>query len=67
MEVFQNEELFDTNLPETLGIAAIIPIIKNLSYPAEDKTDIFTATQNVAGDTLVLWGGISLGTADRSY
>jgi len=63
MEVFKNEELFDTNLPETLGIAAIIPIIKNLSYLAKDKTDIFKASQNVAGDTLVLWGGISLGTA----
>ena len=63
MEIFNNEELFSSSIPETFGIAAIIPTIKNLSYLAKDKTDPFKATQNIAGDTLVVWGGISLGTA----
>jgi len=63
MEVFQNEELFEIGLPETLGIAAIIPIIRNLNYIAKEKTDIATAAQNVATDATVIWGGISIGSA----
>ena len=63
MEVFQNEELFETGLPEALGIAAIIPTIKNLNYLAKEKTDVATAAQNVATDATVIWGGISLGAA----
>lgn len=63
MEVFNNDELFDSSIPEIFGIAAVIPIIKNLSYLVEDKTNSITAAQNIAGDTLVIWGGVSLGAA----
>ena len=34
MEVYENEELFGSGINETFGIAAIIPIIKNISYLA---------------------------------
>ncbi len=63
IEVFENEELFETGLPETLGIAAIIPTVKNLSYLAKEKTDVVTAVQNVASDTGVIWAGLTLGAS----
>jgi hypothetical protein len=63
MEIFNNDELFDTGVPEILGISAIIPIIKNFSYLVNEKTDIATASQNVATDTLVVGAGMSLGSA----
>ena len=63
MEVLENEELFDTGINETFGIAAAIPLIKNLSYLAEEKTDISTAAQNVVSDTFVVGAGMSIGSA----
>jgi|TARA_B110000027_G_C16085621_1_gene285796 hypothetical protein len=63
IEVFENEELFETGLSETLGIAAIIPTIKNISYLAKEKTDVVTAVRNVASDTGVIWAGLTLGAS----
>ena len=63
MEVYENEELFGSGINETFGIAAIIPIIKNISYLADEKTDIGTAAQNVVTDTVVVGTGMSVGSA----
>jgi len=63
MEVFQNEDFFGLNIDETFGIAAVIPVVKNLKYLADDKTDISTAVQNIVGDTIVAGVGISIGSA----
>ena len=63
MEVYENEEFFGTGLNETLGLAAIIPVIKNISYLAEDKTDLSTAAQNVVTDSIAVGTGISIGSA----
>ena len=63
MEVYENEEFFGTGLNETLGLAAIIPVIKNISYLADDKTDLSTAAQNVVTDSIAVGTGISIGSA----
>ena len=42
MEVFENEELFETGVPEVLGIAAIIPLVKNVSYINTNQTKFET-------------------------
>jgi len=63
MEVFQNEELFETGLPETFGIAAIIPAIKNFSYLVDEKLNLAQAAKNITGDTLAYGLGMSWGAA----
>lgn len=63
MEVYENEEFFGTGLNETFGLAAIIPVVKNISYLADDKTDLNTAAQNVVTDTIAVGTGISIGSA----
>ena len=63
MEVYENEEFFGTGINETLGLAAIIPVIKNISYLADDKTDLSTAAQNVVTDTIAVGTGMSIGSA----
>ena len=37
MEIHENDELFDTNVPEIFGIASIVSVVKNVSYYNKKK------------------------------
>ena len=63
MEVFENEELFETGVPEVLGIAAIIPLVKNVSYINKNQTKFETGARNVAIDTAGRGAGMLVGGA----
>ena len=63
MEVFENEELFETGVPEVLGIAAIIPLVKNVSYINTNQTKFETGARNVAIDTAGRGVGMLVGGA----
>jgi len=52
MEVYEDEELFETGLPEFLGIASIVSTVKNLHYLSEKKTNTETALENIVFDTV---------------
>ena len=39
MEIHENDELFDSSVPEFLGIASIVSVVKNISYYNQDKTN----------------------------
>jgi hypothetical protein len=66
MEVFENEELFDSNVPEIFGIASIISVFRNVTYFGENKTDLATGAQNVAIDVAgrgaAMWAGGAIGS-----
>jgi len=66
MEIHENDELFDTNVPEIFGIASIVSVVKNVSYYNKKKTDFKTAVSNVAGDSLMkggaMWAGATAGS-----
>ncbi len=51
MEVYEDEELFDTGFSEFFGIATIVSVFKNVGYMSDKKTDIYTGVQNVVIDT----------------
>jgi len=65
MEVIEDDEFFETGVPEFLSIASIPSVIRNISYINENKTDLETGVQNVAIDTagrgVGMWGGAKLG------
>jgi hypothetical protein len=65
MEVHQNEELFETGIPEFVGIASVVSVFRNISYLLDKKTDLSTGLQNVALDTAgkatIMWGGAKIG------
>ena len=63
MEVFEDAELFETGAPEILGIAALIPVVKNVLYISENKTDLETGVGNVAIDILGRGPGMFVGGA----
>ncbi len=66
MEIHENDELFESKIPEFLGIVSIVSVVKNISYYNEKKTDFRTAIHNVAGDTLLkggaMWAGATAGS-----
>ena len=51
MEIYEDEELFDTGFSEFFGIATIVSVFKNVGYMSDKKTDIYTGVQNVVIDT----------------
>ena len=67
MEVHQDEEFFNTGIPEFIGIASVVSTIKNIIYVSEKKTDTKTAIQNIAMDTAGqgtgMWMGATIGGA----
>ena len=66
MEIHENDELFESKVPEFLGIVSIVSVIKNISYYNQKKTDFRTAIHNVAGDTLLKGGAMWAGAAAGS-
>ena len=63
MEVFKDEELFETGVPEVLGIAALIPLVKNVSYMNKNETSFETGARNVAIDVVGRGSGMFIGGA----
>ena len=63
MEVFEDEELFETGVPEVLGIAALIPLVKNVSYMNKNETSFETGARNVAIDVVGRGSGMFIGGA----
>jgi len=63
MEVFEDEELFETGVPEVLGIAALIPLVKNVSYINKKETNVESGARNVAIDTVGRGSGMFVGGA----
>ena len=63
MEVFEDEELFETGVPEILGIAALIPLVKNVSYINKNETNVESGARNVAIDTVGRGSGMFIGGA----
>jgi hypothetical protein len=51
MEVYEDDELFDTGFSEFFGIASIVSVFKNVGYVSNKKTDIYSGVQNVIVDT----------------
>ena len=51
MEVYEDDELFDTSFSEFFGIASIVSVFKNVGYVSNKKTDIYSGVQNVIVDT----------------
>tara|TARA_B110000459_G_C16565189_1_gene473581 strand:+ start:154 stop:1542 length:1389 start_codon:yes stop_codon:yes gene_type:complete len=66
MEIHENDEFFDSSVPEFLGIASIVSVVKNISYYNQDKTNFKTAIENVVGDSLLkggaMWAGATAGS-----
>ena len=63
MEVFENEELFETGVPEILGISALIPLVKNVSYINKNETNLEKGIRNVAIDVIGRGAGMFVGGA----
>ncbi len=65
MEVYEDEELFDTGFSEFFGIASIVSVFKNVGYMSDKKTDMYTGVQNVIVDTAgrgtAMLGGAKIG------
>ena len=55
-----------SNIPEFLGIASIVSVVKNVNYYNENKTDFQTAMGNVVSDSLLkggaIWAGATAGS-----
>ncbi len=51
MEVYEDDELFDTGFSEFFGIASIVSVFKNVGYMSDKKTDMYSGVQNVIVDT----------------
>ena len=66
MEIHENDEFFDSSVPEFLGIASIVSVVKNISYYNQEKTNFKTAIENVVGDSLLkggaMWAGATAGS-----
>jgi|TARA_B100002003_G_scaffold249793_1_gene287107 hypothetical protein len=65
MEVYEDDELFETGAPEFFGIASIVSVFKNISYLSDKKTDLYSGVQNVIMDTAgrgaLMMGGAKAG------
>ena len=66
MEVYEDDELFDTGFSEFFGIASIVSVFKNVGYVSDKKTDIYSGVQNVIVDTAgrgtLMLGGAKAGS-----
>ena len=62
MEIYEDEELFETGFSEFFGIASIVSVFKNVGYMKDKKTDLYSGIQNVVIDTAGR-GAIMLGGA----
>jgi hypothetical protein len=61
VEIFQDEHLFGSFLPEILGIVSIISIVKNLNYLSKGEIDRSTAFKNIAIDSAGKFASAGLG------
>ncbi len=66
MEVYKDDELFETGFSEFFGIASIVSVFKNVGYMSDKKTDMFNGVQNVIVDTAgrgtLMLGGAKAGS-----
>jgi len=66
MEVYNDDELFETGFSEFFGIASIVSVFKNVGYMSDKKTDMFNGVQNVIVDTAgrgtLMLGGAKAGS-----
>ena len=66
MEIYEDEELFDTGFSEFFGIASLVSVFKNVGYMSDKKTDLFSGVQNVIVDTAgrgtLMLGGAKAGS-----
>lgn len=67
VEVFEDNNLFGTAIPEILGIVSIISIGKNFMNWAGGKTDMETALKNVAIDSVGKFAGAGVGAKLGSF
>ena len=67
IEIFEDNNLFGSAIPEILGIVSIISIGKNFKYWIEGTTDIETAFKNVAIDSIGRFGGAGVGAKIGSF
>ena len=51
MEIYEDDELFDTGFSEFFGIASIVSVFKNVGYMNDKRTDLYSGIQNVIVDT----------------
>ena len=61
VEIFQDEHLFGSFLPEILGIVSVISIVKNLNYLSKGEIDGSTAFKNIAIDSTGKFASAGLG------
>ena len=67
VEIFEDNNLFGTAIPEILGIVSIISIGKNFKYYIDGKTDFDTALKNVAIDSVGKFAGAGVGAKIGSF
>ena len=61
MEIYENNEFFNSVVPEFLAIPSIVSTIRNVSNYNKDKINAETAIQNVAIDTVGKGGAMLAG------
>ncbi len=67
VEVFEDNNLFGTAIPEILGIVSIISIGKNFMSWSRGDTDLETALKNVAIDSVGKFAGAGVGAKIGSF
>ena len=67
VEIFEDNNLFGSAIPEILGIVSIISIGKNFMGWAKGNTDIETAFKNVAIDSVGKFAGAGVGATIGSF
>lgn len=67
VEIFEDNNLFGSAIPEILGIVSIISIGKNFMYWADGKTDMNTALKNIAIDSVGKFAGAGVGAKIGSF
>ena len=63
MEIYENNEFFNSVVPEFLAIPSLVSTIKNVSNYSKDKINAETAIQNVAIDSVGKGGAMLAGGA----
>ena len=67
VEIFEDNNLFGSAIPEILGIVSIISIGKNFMYWVDGKTDMNTALKNIAIDSVGKFAGAGIGAKIGSF
>lgn len=67
VEIFEDNNLFGSAIPEILGIVSIISIGKNFISWAKGTTDIETAFKNIAIDSVGKFAGAGIGAKVGSF